>query len=211
MKSTLRIHLARPAAAAVLLAAFPLATIAVSTSSPTPSATATPAAEPDATPNPPAIASLSAAVQATRLATLKTRGDAEINRRITDLTAALAKVQAVTTLTASDKSTLVSQIQTEVSGLNALKSKLDADTTLAAARTDVQSIVADFRVYVLMLPKAPLPAAFDSLAVVQTKLTALETQLQTAINNAKAAGKNVTAMQAGLTDMQAKTAALTKT
>src|ERR1700683_2187458 len=180
MKSTLRIHLARPAAAAVLLAAFPLATIAVSTSSPTPSATATPAAEP------------------TRLATLKPRGDAEINRRITNLTAALAKVQAVTALTASDKSTLVSQIQTEVSGLNALKSKLDADTTLAAARTDVQSIVADYRVYVLMLPKARLAAAFDSLAVVQTKLTALETQLQTAINNAKAAGKNVTAMQYGL-------------
>jgi hypothetical protein len=205
-------RLARPAMVSVLVAAFPLAAVAL-TGGPvqakyTPTPTPTSTAEPDATPAPPAISSLTPAVQAQHLATLKTRGDAEINRRLTNLNAALTTVQAVTTLTASDKSTLVSQIQAEISGLTTLKTKLDADTTLAAGRTDVQSIVNDYRVYVLMLPKARLSSAFDRLDVVETKLTNLEGQLQSAITAAQTAGKNVTTMQTILTDMRAKTTAI---
>ncbi len=197
----------------VLIAASPLASTAATggpvqaKSTPTPSPASTVA--PDATPNPPAITSLSATAQAQRLSTLKARGDAEITRRLTNLNSALSAVQFTTTLTSSDKSALVSQIQTEISGLSALKTKLDADTTLAEARTDVQSIVTDYRVYALMLPKARLAAAFDRLATVNAKLTTLETQLQTAIGSARSAGRDVTGMQASLSDMQAKITAIT--
>lgn len=209
MKSIVLQRLSRLALPAALLATFPLTSNAVVSPAPA-RVTPTPAskAAADATPNPPALASLSAAAQAQRLANLKTRGDTEISRRLSNLNNALAKVQTVTTLSTADKAALVGQIQAEISGLNTTKSKLDTDTTLATARTDVQTIVTDYRVYALMLPKARLTATFDQLAVVETKLNKLANQLGAAINSAKASGKDVTATQASLADMQAKIAAI---
>ncbi len=176
--------------AAVLLAAMPTATIsAVSTPTPTPGAAA-----------------------AQHLTNLKTRGNAEIDRRITNLTAALDKLAASTKLTAAAKATLTSQLNAELTGLGALKAKLAADTVLATARTDVQSIITDYRVYALMLPKARLVASADRFDVAEAQLTALSVKLQAKISTAKAAGQDVTAEQAGVTDMNAKIAdAQTKT
>jgi len=205
MKFTeLRIRLTRPAMAAALLAAFPL-TAANSQTSPVPAITpGSTTATPGATPTPTDLTKLSAALQAQHLATLKTRGDAEITRRLTNLNDAATKISGLTTLTAADKSALTTQVQNEISGLNALKTKLDADTTLATARTDVQSIVTEYRVYLLMLPKVRLVAADDRLTTASNNLVTLKGKLQTAVNNSKITGAGLTAMQASLTDMQAK-------
>lgn len=197
----------RPAMAAALLAAFPL-TAANSAPSPTPNTTLAPASTtPGATPVPVDLTKLSAALQAQHLATLKTRGDAEIARRLKNLNDASSKIAGLTTLTASDKSALTTQVQNEISGLTALKAKLDADTTLSAGRTDVQSIVTEYRVYLLMLPKVHLVAATDHLSNALNNLSLLSGNLQTAITAQKDKGKDVTAMQTSLTDMQAKTSA----
>ena len=154
----------------------------------------------------PLVASPLTTSQATHLANLKTHGTTEIDRRISNLNAALLKLNATTKLTASDKTTLTTAINTEISSLNALKTKLTADTDLTTARADVQSIVNDYRVYVLLLPKTRLVASADRFTAVEGQLTQLVAKLQAKVGAAKAAGQNVTAMQTSLTDLKSKTA-----
>jgi len=180
--------LARTMLAALLFAAIPISAVdGVAATTPAPS-------------------SLSAQAQTTRLHNLQTRGTAEIDRRVSNLNSALAKLGASTKLKTADKSALTQQVQTEVASLTALENKLVADTDLATARTDVQSIVTDYRVYVLMLPKVRLVASTDRFDVVEDKLATLNDTLQTKVNAAKSAGKDVTALQSSLDDMKAKTA-----
>ena len=144
--------------------------------------------------------------QATHLSNLQTRGATEIDRRITNLGAALTKLTATTKLTPSDKTALQGQINTELTALASLKTKLAADTDLATARVDVQSIVSDYRVYVLMLPKTRMVATTDRFGEVEDKLVTIDATLQAKVDAAKAAGKDTTTMQASLDDLKAKTA-----
>ena len=135
------------------------------------------------------------------LATIISKGDQEIARRLTTLGTLTAKINAASKLSASDKTYLLNEVSTEVSNLTTLKAKLDAETTLAAARTDAQSIVSDYRVYALIVPKIQLIKTADDQLVTEGKLTALATKLQSRITAAKTAGKDVTALQTKLTDM----------
>lgn len=154
----------------------------------------------------PLVASPLTTAQATHLDNLKSHGTAEIDRRISNLNAALLKLNATTKLTAADKTALTNTINAEISGLNTLKAKLTADTDLATARTDVQSIVSDYRVYVLLLPKTRLVASADRFTAVENQLTQLSVKLQTKVDAAKTAGKDVTTMQVSLTDLKNKLA-----
>jgi valyl-tRNA synthetase len=176
-------HLIRTALAGVFLAAMPLAANAVVS---TPAPTATPAA----------------AAQAQRLNNLKTKGTAEIDRRLAALNAALEKLNAATKLAAADKTALTQQIQAEIAGLTKLKTKLAADADLATARADVASIVTDYRVYALVAPKVRLVAAIDRLTVAADKLSALQAQLRVKADAAnKSAASGVSAEQQKVDDM----------
>ena len=179
-------RLLRATLAAVLVSALPLTVNAVVSPAPTASPLST--------------------TQATKLANLKSKGSTEIDRRISNLNAALTKLDASTKLAAADKTSLENQVKAEISGLTALKAKLIADTDLATARTDVQSIFADYRVYYLMLPKTRMVASADRFTSVEAALTTLEGKLQARVTAAKAAGKDITALQNLLDDMKAKIA-----
>jgi DNA repair exonuclease SbcCD ATPase subunit len=207
-----RQQLLRPALVGALLASWPLSTVArVSPAptgapvvSPSPSASVSAVPDPGTTPAPTPLKSLTAAQQATRLTTLKTKGDAEITRRQGNLNTALNKIASLTSLSAGDKSALTTEVQNEISGLTTLKSKLDNETALDAARTDVQSIITDYRVYVLVLPVARLVEAIDQLTNVEAKLTTLQAKIQGAADKDQSAGKDVTSIQKNITDLQAQ-------
>jgi len=130
------------------------------------------------------------------------KGDQEITRRITSLNAALSQLNATTKLSASDKTALVNEINQEIIGLTALKTKLDAETTVSGAITDAQSIFNDYRVYALLLPKGWLIRVADSQTVNEANLTTLSQKIQTRLDAAKASGKDVTALQNELNDMK---------
>ncbi|HET9173953.1 MAG TPA: hypothetical protein VFN56_01585 [Candidatus Saccharimonadales bacterium] len=142
---------------------------------------------------------------ANRLATLQSKGAAEITRRITSLNAAAAKLNSLTKITTSDKAYLSNEINTEISGLTSLQSKLAADTTLSDARTDVKSIYTDYRVYALLLPKTWIVKAADGQQVAEGNLTALASKLQSRLDSAKESGKEVTQLQNELNDMETQT------
>jgi len=139
-----------------------------------------------------------------RLAYLKGRGDAEIQRRLTTLTADAALVSSATHLTSSDQQALSTLISNDQSGLSALKTKIDNDTSVQVATADVQSIVTAYRIYVLVDPKIHETIGADRALASAALFGPLAANLQTRINN----GKNVDpAAQQALNDLNAKVAA----
>lgn len=143
--------------------------------------------------------------QATKETNLKSRADEEITRRITALNNLITRISTVKHLTDAQKNTFTSEIQTEITTLTTLKSKIDADTDVITLRADVQSIVKEYRVFAVFMPQLQIIAAADKMLNITDILTTVATALQTRITNAKNA-QDVTTLQTTLTDMQAKIA-----
>jgi hypothetical protein len=139
--------------------------------------------------------------QQQHLATIKQKGTAEINRRLTQLGKLNSVISSATHLTASDKSYLEAEVNTEVSGLTDLETTLNGETALAAAITDAKSIYTEYRVFALVTPKVWLVKTADDQQSVEAKLGTLEGKLQTRINIDQTAGKSVTTLQTSLSDM----------
>jgi hypothetical protein len=154
-----------------------------------------------------ASASTSTAANQARLQLIITRGDNEIARRLTTLNTLTSKINGAAKLSASDKSTLSSEVSSEISGLTSLKTQLDADTTVTAAKTDAQTIITGYRVYALIVPKVELVKVADDQQVTEGKLTALATKLQSRITAEQSAGKSVTTLQSDLTDLNKQVSA----
>ncbi|MEO6534227.1 MAG: hypothetical protein ABIO06_11740 [Pseudolysinimonas sp.] len=155
----------------------------------------------DGTP-PTAHSSLSAIQQAGAAATAK---------RISSLTTGIGKVNATTTLSAADKSTVLGTLNADLSGMQTLQSKIAADTSATTAWTDYRSIFTDYRVYAVGLHQSYIAAAADGLtdtAIPKLQSAAAKISALFAADPSKATPD----LQAKLADMQAKTAdAVTKT
>ena len=88
---------------------------------------------------------------ANRLAWVKRNSAELIDHRVSSLDGSIAAVQAKSFLGA-DQASLVSEMQSDVTGLQALDAKIQADTDLTTALQDRASIFTGFRVYFLVLP-----------------------------------------------------------
>jgi predicted nucleic acid-binding Zn-ribbon protein len=141
--------------------------------------------------------------QEDRITDLKNRANREIDRRIEKLTDLMNKISNAKHLTSDQISSLTASIQTEINNLTALKTKIAADTDLATLRSDVQSIVKSYRVYVLYIPKIAIMFAGNRIIDIVTKMTdpttGIVSKLQTRLQ-----GNTDANLQADLTDMQAK-------
>lgn len=112
-------------------------------------------------------------------------GNTQIDKRTTDLNTLSGKVQTQLNnghITSAQAGPLTSDISTNESGLSTLKTKLDADTTLQDARTDIKSIYTNFRIYLVVLPRDYNEIWLDILTNVQAKMTSAGSQIQNAIN-----------------------------
>jgi predicted PurR-regulated permease PerM len=152
-------------------------------------------------------AATNTAAASQRLANIKTKGDQEITRRLNSLTGLVAKINAASKLTTSDKQVLSSEVTAEITGLTALKTQLDGETTVEAAAADAKSILSDYRVYALIVPKVALVRNADDQQVTEQKLATLAQKLQVRITAAQQAGNSIATLQTTLSDMQAKIAA----
>jgi hypothetical protein len=139
-----------------------------------------------------------------RVKDLDGRGDTEINRRVTALGALTTKINALKVLTAAQKADLVSQINAYVTNLGTLKTKIDGDSDFTTLHTDVQSIIGNYRVFALFMPKINLMISADRASDVADRLTSLATKLSNKIDTAAGAGKDVTALKTALSDMNTK-------
>lgn len=140
------------------------------------------------------------------LTTLKTRGDTLITERLTSLNNMLTRVNAMTRLSADEKTTLTTNITNDINGLTTLKAKIDADTDGVTAAADIKSIYTIYRVYAEFDPQTALFATTDAISTSIDQLTMLATKLQARINQAQTGGNNVSSLTTLLTDMQSKIA-----
>lgn len=155
----------------------------------------------------PAVVSTKAAERGLNtLSRLKTRGDSEINRRVSVLTHLIDVINGVKRLTTDQKTTLVSQVQDQVNSLTTLKTKIDSDTDIATLRTDVKSIVDSYKIFALYVPKMYIIVHADRLLNIADDMTLVSQKLQTRITDAKNAGKDTTSAQSFLDDRNAKIA-----
>lgn len=132
--------------------------------------------------------------QATRLNNIILRGNMELTRRLNNLTSLDSLINSSLKLTSSDKTALNDQVSSTIAGLNTLKGQLDSATTVTAAINDVQSIVSEYRVYVFIYPKIHILKVADDQQIIEAKLSALASLLQTRLTQASKTGQNVSSL-----------------
>ncbi len=117
-----------------------------------------------------------------------------------------SQASSAANLTDAHESTIHSFLAAADSGLTDLQATIEADTDPAALRTHCESIASDYRIYALRSPQVHLAIGGDRAAAAITKADGVVARLETAIDEADAAGKDVTDAAAALEDMKAKLA-----
>ena len=138
------------------------------------------------------------------LSSIHSRGGQEISRRLSYLNNLLTQINNATHLTASDKTALTSEINNEIASLTALQSTLASQTSLSSAKTNVQSMITEYRVFSLVIPKVRMIIYADNQQNNEAKLSTLSGKLETRIAAAKTAGTDVTSLQTKLDDMKSR-------
>ena len=144
--------------------------------------------------------------QTKKMENLIQRADTEINRRLVALSNLVNKISLLKRVSDGQKAAFTSEIQSNITDLTSLKTKIDADTDIATLKLDVQSIVDNYRIFALYIPKIHLLSGADVAGEMAGSLGSLAIKLQNKITTDKDAGKDVTKLQTLLTDMQNKIA-----
>jgi len=129
---------------------------------------------------------------------------AQIDGRLAALHTMQTVVNGAPRLTPGHKSTLNGVLGGDVTGLTALRTKVAGETTLAGVKADADSMVNDYRVYLLVEPKVRLTIAADLGTAVYGELRDVQDKLTALVAAAKKAGKDVGTAEADLADMQAR-------
>jgi hypothetical protein len=116
------------------------------------------------------------------LATLKGFCNGAVQRRLAVLGADDTFVQTSVALTSADRSKLEGQIGADEHGLTALNQTIQADGNYAQAYADCESIVTEYRVYVMEDPKVHEVIAADAVTAVDSMFGTVIPELQTLIN-----------------------------
>lgn len=130
-----------------------------------------------------------------------------IDGRLHTLAALQTAVTAATNLTGGHRATLSGLVRADAAGLTALRAKMAAEQSVSAVRADEHSMVVDYRIYLLVVPKVRLTIASDVETAALAKLNGVSATLSKAIAAAAAKGKDVSAEKAELADLGSQAAA----
>lgn len=144
-----------------------------------------------------------------KLTNIQTRADQMISIRLSSLQKLLTRVSGDKKLSSDDKTNLTNDINTTITNLQTLKSKIDTDTDVTTAITDTKSIVTEFRIYLIYEPKMRLMVTIDNQTTLNQNLSTLSGQIRTLLTTMSGQGKDVTAAQKALDDMNTKIAEVT--
>lgn len=138
----------------------------------------------------------------------RTRAETAITVRISAVDATLTVVQQTGWFASSDQGALENILTGDLNGngpapgLNALLTTIKNETDPSKFKAEVRSIYTDYRIYALALPQVHLVRANDRLSVdTVPTLEQLSGDLKTAIAQGAKEGKNVTAAQEAVQDM----------
>lgn len=143
---------------------------------------------------------------AARIEMAKKRANQELDRRIDRLTNVGSRAGFMKRVGEAEKKNISGFTSAEVEKLNALKTKIAAETDLESVKTDIKSIKQSYRIFALVVPQLHIRAAADKVITTADLLGSLRAKLSAKIEEAKTAGKDVVALTALLTDFDAKIA-----
>ncbi|MCL5292871.1 MAG: hypothetical protein M1548_10235 [Actinobacteria bacterium] len=129
-----------------------------------------------------------------------------IDRRIRELDELLRKVRTMAKITEEERAYLVNEIQNNLDSLSSLRRKIEQETDPQALKTEIKSIVTNYRVYMVVLPKVRALEVADRANWGVQRFDALAARIQERVDKAKAAGKDVTKVQELLDKLRAKIA-----
>ncbi|MEN9406940.1 MAG: hypothetical protein RLZZ455_156 [Candidatus Parcubacteria bacterium] len=141
--------------------------------------------------------------QETTLENLKKRSLSEIDRRLKSLSGIMTKISSLKKLSDTQKATLSTQVQTEITNLTSLRSKIEADTDLETLKTDAKSIVSSYRIYALFIPKIHILTGAEATLTAIEKMSSAHAELNSRADAAATAGADTTEIETLLTTMQA--------
>lgn len=156
-------------------------------------------------------ATRSAVNQSQRLERIKIEAGRLIENRITSLNKLLQRVTNDSRLSADEKSSLLSSIQSTIDGLNTLKTKIDADTDVITAKADAKTIITNYYIYRMFVPKIRLLLAVNNLQALSIKLSTTSASVQNLINTLKNEDKDTSVLQNLLDDVNLQLSAINTT
>ena len=130
----------------------------------------------------------------------KALATSRIDGRLETLHALQLAVNDDSRLTASDRSALSTLISGDISGLTSLRGKVGGESTVSAVRADETTMVDQYRVYLLVVPKVHLTNAFDIESAVDSTLQKVHDEL--AARLAKEPGGGTATEKSQLADLQ---------
>jgi hypothetical protein len=132
--------------------------------------------------------------------------EADLAGRVTQLDALSSAVDNTANhLSTGDRQTLGNDITGfELPGIQSLQSQVQQVATCVGLRTVARSMVFNYRVYLVMTPQTHLTIVVDDETYIEGVFVNLEPQIATAIQNAQAAGKDVSAAQAAFSDLKSQ-------
>jgi len=140
------------------------------------------------------------------LSAMKTAAAGSVSHRDSVIGAMSGQLDARPHLSSTHRSTLAGLYSADQAGLAEVLARVQADTTCAAASTDAQHIVTDYRVYLLLVPQSGLTLAGDVGTYGAQTLTAAEPAVRLAIKLLPS-GSTKDQAQTLYDDMAAQTAA----
>ena len=136
----------------------------------------------------------------TQIVNFKNRADKAIADRITSLNQRITKINALKNLTASQKSGFVSQFQSRIDALNALKTKIDSESDSATLKADYESIFSDYRIFAIFEPEMNIMVQADTtvaranVLLAKTSNANAQAKLNDAVTQANSAVSTVSAL-----------------
>lgn len=150
-----------------------------------------------------AAATPAAAASDETLPGVKAALTARIDLRLAALDRNLAAITAAQHLNGAHRDQLSTVLDDAIAGLTELKAQVAQETTPAAVRADAESMVYDYRVFLLLGPQVRLTIAGDTLAVAIDTAQQAHDRLAPQVAEKAAAGTDTTAAEADLAEMQA--------
>ncbi|MDE3203503.1 MAG: hypothetical protein KGQ66_04690 [Acidobacteriota bacterium] len=124
-----------------------------------------------------------------------------ITVRDSALTAAVAAVNANTSLSAADKTNILATLNGALTNVNAVGAAVQADTAVSNASADYTAIFLNFRVFALVIPQARLAAAaYDLTDTVLPSLQDAQNRLSGLLSGPEQS-KNSAAVQTAMADL----------
>jgi hypothetical protein len=140
-------------------------------------------------------------VEGRTVAGAKTAVVRRIDLRLAALRRFDQRIERCRHLTDAHQATLAGFVDNATGGLTALRTKVEAETTIQALRADAQSMVHDYRVFLLRGPQVHGTCTADNETAAVARLREAAEKLAAGVAAAKQAGADTTAAEADLAAM----------